>query len=357
MSGILGLLGRSSGDDTMINTIGQRVVYDASQQLLGRYNADLEKAMMVFVEGETDEYKWRYKSPGGGTMARRGRQAQGPAVRPYGEWDVALPLEDFGEQIAGDDVSMAYMTISEFDLYLQNQMIRHTNLVRFEMLLKLFKNTNTTFTDPLKGDLTVVPLANGDSVTYPPVLGATAEATDTHYLESGYAATAISDTNNPYITIRDELEEHFGTMTGGNNIVVFINQAETPETEALTDFVEVQDRFIRAGDNVDIPENLPNVPGRIIGRVNGVWVSEWRHMPANYMLGVHLEEPKPLMKRVDPANTGLPRGLTLVAEDGAYPFKQAHWRSRFGFGVVNRLNGVVMELGSGGSYTIPTAYQ
>jgi hypothetical protein len=34
----------------------------------------------------------------------------------------------------------------------------------------------------------------------------------------------------------------------------------------------------------------------------------------------------------------------------------AEWRTRFGVGVANRLNAVVMELGSGGTYTIPTGY-
>jgi len=33
------------------------------------------------------------------------------------------------------------------------------------------------------------------------------------------------------------------------------------------------------------------------------------------------------------------------------------WRHRMGYGVANRLNGVVMELAAGGTYTIPTVYQ
>jgi hypothetical protein len=32
------------------------------------------------------------------------------------------------------------------------------------------------------------------------------------------------------------------------------------------------------------------------------------------------------------------------------------WRWRFGLGTRNRLNGVIMELGVGGSYSIPSDY-
>jgi len=210
----------------------------------------------------------------------------------------------------------------------------------------------------LWGSLSVEPLANGDSGTYPPILGSEADATEDHYLESNYAATAISDSNDPYITLIDELEEHFGSNTGGGNTVVFINQAERPETEDLTSFVEVPDQYIRTGDDADIPQGLPAVPGRILGRHNhGCWVVEWRWMPASYMIALNMDAPKPLMKRVDPSDTGLARDLHIAAQDMQYPFESSQWRHRFGFGVGNRLNGVVMELGTGGTYTIPSAYQ
>ena len=46
----------------------------------------------------------------------------------------------------------------------------------------------------------------------------------------------------------------------------------------------------------------------------------------------------------------------MVAQEKKHPIERLTWRHRFGFGVRNRLNGVVMELGTGGTYTIPTAY-
>ena len=356
MSGIFGLLGLSDTDRSFLNTVGQSVVYTASQTLLQQYNADLAQAMSIFVQGTTTGFKERYKLPGGGRLQRRGGLAQSAAVKAYGSWDVAYPLEDFGAQLAESDIAMSYMTMDEYNRHLDTIMLQDMNTVRYEMLKALFNSTAATFVDPINGSLTIERLANGDSVTYPPVLGSETEATDTHYLESGYAATAISDTNNPYTTIRNELEEHFGVSTGGDNIAVLINPAETPETEDLSDFDAVPDNFIRPGANVDIPQNLPSVPGRCIGRTNGVWVFEWRWMPASYMFGIHLDAPRPLKMRVDPAETGLGTGLQLVATDETYPLSSAHYRHRFGFGCGNRLNGVALELGTGGTYTVPSSY-
>jgi hypothetical protein len=254
---------------------------------------------------------------------------------------------------------MAYMSVADLERHVNTVAIQNVNTVRFEMLKALFNSAQDTFSDELWGSLSIEPLANGDTVTYPPVLGSESEATDDHYLESGYLATAISDTNNPYETIVGELVEHFGESTGGDNIAVFIHPDEAPETLDLTDFEDVPDNFIRVGDNVNVPQRLPMAPGKVIGRMTGpgaCWVIQWRWIPSGYMLGIHLEREAPLMRRVDPADTGLGRGLQLVARDEQFPFESSFWRHRFGFGAGNRLNGVVMELANGGTYTVPTAY-
>ena len=347
-------------DYTLVNNVGQGVVYEDLNLYLMQREADMQAALRVFVETETELYTENYKLPGGGRLQRRGGQAQSGAVKAGGSWDTGYPLEDFGAQIAWTNVVAGYMTIQEFNRHVQTVEEQDRNTVRFELLRALLNDgggSYRTVTDEIHGSVHVQPLANGDADTlYPPVIAAEDPATENHYLESGYAASAISDTNDPYSTIVNELTEHFGESQGGDNVVTFINSAQEAKTRAMTDFVPVEDRFIRSGDNTDIPVNLPSVPGVIIGRVSGSWVSRWRWLPANYMLGQDLDAPPPLKMRVDPAATNLPRGLTLVSEDEIYPFKMAHWQHRFGFGVANRLNGVVMELGTGGTYSIPAAY-
>jgi hypothetical protein len=357
MSGIFGALNINDSDRVFLSTLGQRVVYDAIQQVLEQHNADLAAAKSVFVDQTTSDYKIRYKLPGGGRLQRLGTQAPSGAVKAYGSWDVAFPLEGFGAQMAGNRIDMAYMTAQDLNRHLDTITQQDINTVRFEMLKALLNATAATFVDPLWGSLTIERLANGDSVVYPPVLGSEAEATENHYIETGYLSAAVSDTNNPYVLLRDELEEHFGAPTGGSNIVAFVNNAQVGVTEALTDFDPVNDRYINPAITRDTLTGLPAaLPGRVVGRTNGVWIVEWRFIPANYILGVHLDAPKPLIERVDPADTGLPQGLELVAQDEEHPISSSYYEHRFGFGVGNRLNGVVYELGNGGTYTVPTAY-
>lgn len=358
MAGIYGLLNLSDTDRSFVNTVGQAAVYEAANAYLSAHTADMMKAYNALIQEETEAFKERYKLPGGGRLQRRGGAAQSAAVKAGGAWDVAYPLEDFGAQVAGDDVTLAYMRMDEFERHLQTVTIQDLNTVRYEMLKALFNNTQRTFVDPLHGSLNVEALANGDSVTYPPVLGSEAEGTENHYLISNYAGTAIDDTNNPYITIREELEEHFGAMQGYGNVAAFIHPDQVAKTEALEDFVPAEDIGIRAGSNLSMvrAEALPSVPGRVVGRVSGVWVVEWRWIPTGYILAVDLDAPAPLKVRRDPADTGLQRGLHLKSNDAQYPLEAAHYRHRFGVGVGNRLNGVVMQLAEGTAYVIPAQY-
>ena len=358
MSGIFGALGVNDTERGFIATVGQAVVYDAIQKYLADVNAEVNSAMSIFVERTTSDHKLRYKLPGGGRLQRVNTQARPGAVKANGGWDVALPLESFGAMIAGGRVDWAYMTPADVERHLATITQQNLATVRFEILKALLNNTQRTFVDPLWGSLSIEPLANGDSVVYPPALGSETEASDDHYLESNYAAANISDTNDPYATIIAELEEHFGAPTGGSNLCVFINNAQVAKTQALTKFDAVNDRFLQMGANANIPQGLPvNMPGRVLGRhTDGCWVVEWRFVPASYLVGVHLDAPKPLLMRVDPSDTGLSAGLQLVAEDEEHPITSSHYEHRFGLGCGNRLNGVVMELGVGGSYSIPTGY-
>lgn len=357
MSGIYGLLGIEDSDRSFrVQNVGAQVVYDAISTLLDTRNAELSKAIGVFVETETDIFKKRYKLPGGGKLQEVGVQSQVAARKRTGQYDVAFPLKEYAAGFGGNRVEMAYMSVEELDNHLKSLFTENDNTVRFLILDRLFNNVQATFVDDLHGSLSIEGLANDDAVVYPPVMGSVTEATEDHYLSSNYVAGDISDTNNPYKTIRDEILHHTGRIQGGNNIAVFIHNDETPETEALTDFDPVSDRFVRDGMDTAIPFGLPAaLPGRVIGRTNGVWVVEWDFIPSGWMYGQDLDQPAPLFKRHDPADTGLPRGFALVSDEkGKGPLSGAVWSHRMGFGCGNRLNGVCMELASGTSYTRPT---
>ncbi len=357
MGNIFGAIGLNDNDRVFKSTQGQEVIYQVAAAHIAARNAALNQAAGIFIQGTTEAHTERYKLPAGGRLQRRGRSAPTGAVKAYGSWDVAYPLEDFGAQIAGDDISMAYMTAEELSTHIDTVTAQNTNTFRFEMLKALMNDSADTFVDELHGSLTIQPLANGDSVVYPPVEGSESEATAEHYVTSGYAASGISDTNDPYPVLTGLLTDHFGRNTGNSNVVTFINSAQETLTANLARFVDVPDRFVAVGDDTDVPSGLPMAPGVVVGRhTSGTWIVSWDWIPAGYMLSVHLEAPAPLKKRVDPSDTGLPTDLALVARDMQYPFESSEWRHRFGLGVGNRLNGAVMELTADATYDTPTAY-
>lgn len=359
MGWLTGALKIADAERATVNNVGQALVYEEAKKYLAWHSADLEKQRAVFVQGVTDKYLIKYKLPGGGRLQRRGGQAVSGAVKPSGSWDVGFPLEDFGAQYALTDVDMAYMTIAQLELAVDNIRIQDMNTVRYEVLRALLNNTARSYVDetiPDAATVTVKPLANNDTDVYPTVIGSETETTENHYLTSGFVGADIDDTNNPFKIARDELEEHFGTPTGYGNIAVFTNGDFNDEIEALSNFKEVEDIHIRSGQDVSVPVNLPLVPGRILGRCGGVWVVQWKYVPATYMLAVDLGAGAPLMERRDPAFTGLGTGLQLVSKDKHAPFESAHYRHRVGFGVANRLNGVALELTADASYDIPADY-
>lgn len=356
MTSIFGHLGVADSDRVYVQTVGQELIFSAVDEYFQAANADLENALAFFVEERTSSFKERYKLLSGGRAQRRGGLTPAAARRTVGGWDVAYPLEDFGEKIVVNDIDLAYMTLTEYEKQVKGVITTVANTIRYEVRKALFNSASRTFTDERQGDLTIQPLANGDAVLYPPVLGVEDAATDNHYLESSYASASISNSNNPVTTIVRELEEHFGESTGNDNIAVLVNRTEADRLAALSSFVAVPDNWVTPGNDTAVPDMLPNIPGKIIGRMNGAWISQWAWMPAGYMYGQHLDVEAPLKWREDPPDTGLGGGLRLVAQDDRYPLVGAEWRIRFGFGVGNRLNGVMMELGTGGSYSVPAGF-
>ncbi len=363
MANIFGHLNVSDQDYVFSSTVGQRVIYEAAANYVDLASEELTRLLSVFVARSTSDHTLRYKLPGNGYLQRRGPDGRYGAVKASGQWDVAFPLEDFGAMIAGNDVDMAYMTVAELDRHINTVVQQNVNTSRYEVLTALTSRSNGTFIDPQHGSLTIRSLANTDGTLYPPVIGSMTEADDEHYLELGDTSAAIDDTHDPWsgvntnsVSIVGELEEHFGVQAGSAEIVSFINQAEVTVVSGLTDFEPVDIRQIQEGQQTASPIQVPtDLPGVVIGRHRGgAWIVRWDWIPATYILSVTTAVEAPLYKRIDPAATGLGVNLQLVAEDEEFPFKDTTWRHRFGYGVGNRLNGIMVECAAGGSYTDPT---
>jgi len=359
MSALAGILNISDSERAFVNTVGQQIVFDAVNQLLADYNDEIAKQVAVFIERETEKFKFRYLLPGGGKLQRMGRQAAAGATKRYGYYDVAFPLRQWGAELAGNRVDMAYMTIQELGAHLDTIMIQDLNTLRWRILTSIFEDTNLTFTDPIHGSLIVCRLANTDGTTYPPVLGSETEADDDHYIDAGYAVAAIAAANNPVPTLRDEIAEHFGGIgSQGREFVYFHAADQTDYLAAISGYTAISDQYIQIASTTADVRTWPQVPGRIHGRGWGAWLSEWDGwIPDTYGIMILQRVGAPLLKRVDPADTGLGRGLQLVATDTNHPMQRSSYENRYGLGCGNRLSAAcIMIAGANGGYSPPSAY-
>ena len=357
MAGIYGLVGLAETDYAYALTAGQDIIYRGTQMYLDMVNTEVDKALAAFVQMDTFLFAERYKLAGGGTMQRRGRATQPASTKASGSYDVGYPLEDFSDALSADDVTLAYMTPGEYQQHVDNIAIRYTNTVRTELLVAQLSSVNRTFIDEFLPTPTVTakPLANGDTDTYPPLIGTRTEITaHQHYVGTNYAVSAISNTNNPVLPAVLALQEHTGFPQGGGSVAYFAKSDIIAKLAGLTGYVAIPDIDVRYGVNQNLPTNLPSVPGTIMGRFSGAWIIDWEWIPSNYAFAIDLNQPAPLKRRVDPPGTGLSSRLSMVAQRSDFPIESAIWRARFGFGVANRLNGYAQFFTGSTSYTDPT---
>jgi hypothetical protein len=350
---IAGILGIEDADSTLVNEVGQETVFQAVTEYTSRLNEALNRITGLFVERTTTSWKWTYKLPGNRELQTQGGMARAAEQKFKASYDVALPIFQFGDALGGTFIDMAYMSIADVDRNVLEIRNASRRTLRKEILKALFNNTSLSYDDLKNGTLTVQPLANGDGTYYPPLPGTDDLAEATHYAETGYAYTAISDTNNPIATHKATLLGRYPDEVDG---IVFIASNMSPYVQGLTNFMEVGDPRIVKGGLADRLTNLPGgVPGKVIGRCDDMWVSEWADVPSNYSVSIAPSYEKPLQRRVDPPATGLPSELTLIKQSDLFPLEKSEWMWRFGMGVVNRLNGFVLECGTGGTYTVPTS--
>lgn len=347
MASLYGAMGLSDVKNLSVQQLGQRQVFDAITRLLVQYNMELAGLESFFVGGTIEDAQITYVMPGGGEMQESTEFSRPGAVRPPGGYPVGFEIRDARDQVAWDDIALAYATVETVQAVVDNIMIRHTNWVRRMLLRSVLNNVNRTTLDPQFGQVTVKPLANGDSDTYS-MYGADV-ATDTHYIASNMAS--ISDANNPFPTYYTEIAEHVGDTT----VVALVNPVQAAQVKALTAFVEVSDPRVRVVSGVEAIAPGISVPGNIIGLVENVWISEWRGMPAGYTFLRDMDGPAPLLKRIDRVDLPGRGELALVATQQEFPLQESFWRDRHGYGAANRVNAMVGQI-TGAAYVIPTGY-
>jgi hypothetical protein len=316
-------------------------------------------AMMNELATRTTEYKLSFALSSGKKMQPLDEHGNPKPTKPVGKYPIAFPIRGVGDAWGDNRISRVKMTVEEANRFTLEALTADAAWLRDQMLATLFTNVEWTFSDEEHDDLTIVPLANGDTITYVRT-GGGAPATADHYLAQ---AAAIADATNPYPTIKSTLSAY-----PGNNgpYVAYIASDLVATTRALATFEPVRDGAILYGSdqttaNAIVNQDLAggNSPAigwgdELLGYVDGVWAIEKKTLPSTYIIAVArgAVEP-PLAMREYPEEELQGLFPEFHSPDGNHnEYRSLRYA---GFGVRNRVAALVYRIGDA-AYAIPTGY-
>lgn len=332
-------------------TLDSGLLMSAMMYDLAQHNADIDAMLALFAESTT-EYQEEVQTQ---TTARNqavDEFARAKPIKPGVPYTVAYPLYGSGQDAATTYIASQTMTVGDLAKRLQAWYRGDVLWVRDQILGALFSNTDLTYRDITgKGNLTIKPLANGDSVTYIKS-GVEDPATDTHYL---FQAASIDDSNNPYTTIYDDLIEH---PDNEGDVIHLIPTGLKATTKALTDFYEEPDPRITLGQNdsrlnatlgITLPTNWS-----VLGIIKDAgWIVECPPLPAGYILSLMTAGRRPLKRRQYKQETL--QGFRPMGTREDFPYFSDQWQRWEGYGAFNRVGAAATLVGAG-AYSVPTNY-
>lgn len=340
-----------------VATVGIPRVYTAIQESAAEWTRVMNEMLSEFAE-RTTIAKEQFELPGSGTLQPLDEDGNPLPVLPSGSYNVAYPIQGGGTAWGTNRVSREALTVEEANRWTVDSMQRDADWLLRHMKAAIFDNVSWTFNDKVGangakglGDITIEPLANGDSVIYNRK-GDNAAAIDNHYLAQ---AGAIADNANPFTTIETELTEH--PSNGNGRILVYVPTALKASIQGLTAFKKAADPDVRYGSTTELAAiGGPAVgPGdEVLGYVDGTkcWIIEWSSLPSDIMIAKMAG--KPFLKM---------REYPFPALQGFFPeaanVDGNHLVNRMirycGFGVADRVAALVYRVGNA-SYAIPTGY-
>jgi len=339
-----------------VSTVGVQRIYTAVQQSAAEYTRQANGIMSTLVERTTVAQE-QIELAGDGTLQPLDEYGNPVPVQPGSYYQVAYPIQGGGTAWGTNRVSRELLTVEEANRNTVDAQRRDADWISRHALSAILCNTTWTYNDRIGpdgakglGNITVQPLANSDTVKFNRRGGAAA-ATDNHYLAQ---ANAISSADNPFPTIREELQEH--PMNTGP-LVAYIASDLRASVEGLPTFVEVNDPNLRYGLSTDTLAGTvdPGPADEVLGYIKGenIWVAEWRSMPSSYII-THARGAGPVLKM---------REYPVASLQGFFPeqfspdgnLQEMRMIRYAGFGVAMRVAACVMYIGSA-SYAIPTGY-
>lgn len=341
-----GFVGHERLFSELVDDAGVPLVMEAITRSVAEYNRQVTALLAGMVEITTD-FKRSFKLPSGGTLQPLDEWGNPVPVQPAGQYGIAFPIQGGGTAFGDNRVSRALMTVekaNEQTLMVQRQ---DADWLRRHILAALFTDASWTYADAEHDDLTIQPLANGDSVTYMRRNGVM--ATDTHYLAQ---ADSIDNTHNPFDSIYTELAEH---PENNGPFVIYIPTNLVSAVTALADFLEITDPDIALGANSD------QVVGRLdvgfghelLGKISKLWVIEWQDLPDNYMIA-HARGAAPVLAMRQYPAAAL-QGLFQENHSPDGNLNVLRFIRYAGFGANNRVGALVYRVGNA-SYADPSGY-
>lgn len=339
-----------------VNTVGVQRVYDAVQASVDEYNRVVMAMESTMVERTTMVQEY-IELPGGGTLQPLTPDGNPLPIVPSGQYTAGYPLHGAGTAWGTNRITREMLTVQEADRFTDDAFQKDADWRMRHLLAAILDETTWTFTDKFGGNgtkglgaISVLPLANGDSVTY--LRRGGSNSTDDHYLAT---ASAIADNTNCYSTIRAELIEH-PTNTGP--YVAYVSSSLVDTTVALSEFVELNDPDVAYQNSDNLPTALESILGpgdEILGKLksSNMWVVEWGRVPTGYIIAQALGA-GPFVKQRELPVPSL-QGLFTEGFDDDGNHQGQRFLRWAGYGVSNRVAAVVQRVGNG-TYATPTGY-
>ena len=337
---------------TTANLVDSGLLISSIQYDAARHNADIDALLRLFAT-TTSDYQLEVAQSGSSRNQPLDENGRSIPVKPPPPYTIALPIQGSGSAMGANYVTRVQMTVRDMARTFA-QMYRGDYIwVQDHILGGIFANASYTFRDPTgKGNLTIQGPANGDAVTYFNQY-TQGIATDSHFL---FQAAGIADATNPYPTIVAELKEH---PSNDGEVITFIPTNLKATTQALTEF-----RTAALSPDIQLGSNVTRLVGTlgvtlpagatVLGKTDsGAWIVEWPALPSGYTISICTQGPRPLGRRQF-AEAQL-QGFRSMGERNDWPYFEDQWARWEGFGALNRVGVVVLQVGAG-SYSVPTGF-
>lgn len=239
----------------------------------------------------------------------------------------------------------------------------------FQVLKTVFNSTNLTASIN-QNAYTVYKFYNADGTVPPTYKTNTFTGSHTHYRTTGAATLNAGD----FDEIITDFNTHGYGMENGYRQVVLVHSSQVPTIRTFKsvanggtgtyDFIPAQgspgtiltvnQQVFGAGQVSNTLDGLT-----VVGSYGPLYVVQEDWLPTDYIFafctGGSLSIGNPIGIR-EHQNQGL-RGMRLVkGKQADYPLIDSFWNTGFGTGVRQRAAGMVMQITTNGSYTIPTTY-